>query len=194
MNTVEINNSNFSVKYFGYVAGPLTVISVLLPLIALRLMSAFITIFSTVFRHEYLSYAVLLLSLAGNLQFGIGYELNTSWNDSITTFLNVITIYLPLFLFWVHLWRYFNIVVMKIKGYQRRRLDEGFYVSALPSISHVVHRREVTHFAIILIIVGIYTVGLAYDVWAGVAAILVYFIYEGATWYWDAKHTPSLRY
>ncbi|KAK2593660.1 hypothetical protein QQS21_008629 [Conoideocrella luteorostrata] len=71
MNTTEINGSNWPTKYFGVIAGPLTIFSVLLPLIALRLLDAVLRFWPLVMRFYLGSNTVLLVSLAANIQLGI---------------------------------------------------------------------------------------------------------------------------
>lgn len=192
MNTIEINNSNLSVKYFGYVAGPLTIISVLLPLIVVRLMNALITIFVVFVRNVYLSYAALLLCLAVNLQEEIGFSLGIEWNSSTYAFLGYSRGAVPTFLFVFYVVPKLRSVITNAKAYRRRRLNEGFYVTAILSISRVVSRREKVHLALIFILAVMYLMGILYDGSVCVATICVNFIYGGAARHWDAKHAMAL--
>lgn len=68
MNTQETNNSAWSTKYYAAVAAPLTVVSVLLPLVALKLLEAFNHLRSMTALREALIWGVITLSSL--VQFG----------------------------------------------------------------------------------------------------------------------------
>jgi len=71
MNTTEINRSAWSTKWFGIIAGPLTVVAVLVPLIALGVLRAFLWLLSHVFLRQLITNLVLLISLVTSLQVSI---------------------------------------------------------------------------------------------------------------------------
>ncbi|KAF4463199.1 family metal ion transporter [Fusarium albosuccineum] len=71
MNTTEINGSSWPTKYFGIIAGPLTIISVLLPLVALDVLDYFLRFLSSSFVLPLVCNILLLMALVIDIWFCI---------------------------------------------------------------------------------------------------------------------------
>lgn len=187
MNTTEINGGTWSTKYFGIVAGPLTVIIVLLPLVALPLIDFLLRFLAQETLRQLIAIVLLVLSLVANLQFSIknGYG---DWSSATWSYILIGMTAMPFFAMmgYVGLSLMLPVVqAMRIRGHRNR--TRGVSTGKLMEALKTVIRPQKVRLAVFVFLAVLYVIGYCVNSIVSVVALVLYFVYTGATWCWGRR-------
>lgn len=185
MNTTEINGSAWSTKYFGIVAGLLTFVSVLLPLVALSLIDAVLRFLSQDILRQLFTSVILLVALAANVHFIIAY--NADWSLSTLAWSTAGTLVMPLTAFMLYVT--VDLALPITQAMRVRRRGDGDLGSTVAEAMKVVLRQKKWRLAVFTVLTAVYLVGYCVNVIASIVALGLYYLYVGAAWYWHRRHS-----
>ncbi|KAJ5381261.1 uncharacterized protein N7496_003689 [Penicillium cataractarum] len=185
MNTTEINGGAWSTKYFGIVAGPLTFVSVLLPLVALSLVDAVLRFLSQDILRQLFTNAILLVALAANVHFAIAY--NADWSQGTLAWFTIGTLLMPLGAIIVYVT--VDLALPITQAMRVRRRGDRDLGSTVAEAMKVVLRQQKWRLAMFTVLTVVYFVGYYVNVIASIVALGLYYLYVGAAWYWHRRRS-----
>lgn len=188
MNTTEINGGAWSTKYFGIVAGPLTFVSVLLPLVALSLIDAVLRFLSQDILRQLFTNVILLVALAANVHFIIAYNADSSLGT--LAWFTVGTLLMPLGAIIMYVTVDLALpITQAMRVRRRRRRGDRDLGSTITEAMKVVLRQQKWRLAVCTVLTVVYFVGYYLNVIASIVALGLYYLYVGAAWYWHRRRS-----
>ncbi|KAJ3537815.1 hypothetical protein NM208_g6162 [Fusarium decemcellulare] len=181
MNTMEINGSSWPTKYFGIVAGPLTIISVLLPLFALYILDYLLRFLSSSFVLPLIRNILLLIALGFSIWDAITPIGEDATGQGILSI--IFTIGFPYSIGGIYL----GVGFLK---YRRQVRDYGVrHMSGLLRQ----HLREPWNwqFGKYFVLMMMYWPASSLSAWLPVAALVLYFVDAALNWYWGYKRSKT---
>lgn len=188
MNTTEINGGTWPTKYFGIVAGSLTFVSVLLPLVVLSLIDAVLRFLSQDILRHFFASVILLVALAANIHLVILY--NADWSLGIQIWFAVGRLVMPV----ITVAQYVTIdltlpIIRAIQVRRRRDQDLGSTAFSVAEAMKEAPLERKWRLAVFTVLTVVYFIGYFVNAHTSIVAMGLYYVYVGVAWYWHRRRS-----
>ncbi|EAU29678.1 predicted protein [Aspergillus terreus NIH2624] len=188
MNTTEINGGTWPTKYFGIVAGSLTFVSVLLPLVVLSLIDAVLRFLSQDILRHFFASVILLVALAANIHLVILY--NADWSLGIQIWFAVGRLVMPV----ITVAQYVTIdltlpIIRAIQVHRRRDQDLGSTAFSVAEAMKEAPLERKWRLAVFTVLTVVYFIGYFVNAHTSIVAMGLYYVYVGVAWYWHRRRS-----